>query len=123
MLKILDQLKERAKKLKNEIIVISLAFKDERTPLTAKAIIGITVCYALSPIDIIPDFIPIVGYLDDLILLPAMIMLAIKLIPADLLEDCRNRVKEGIAVNKKIGWIAAIIIVLFWIGLISLILF
>lgn len=123
LLEILEHLKERAKKLKTEIMVISLAFKDKRTPLTAKVIIGATICYALSPIDIIPDFIPVVGYLDDLILLPAMIVLAVKLIPVDLLEDCRSRVKEGAAINKKMGWIAAIIIILFWIGLISLILF
>ncbi len=76
-----SNLKERAKKLKTDIPALFLALKDKETPILAKVFAAITVLYALSPIDLIPDFIPIFGYLDDVILLPGMIALTIKLIP------------------------------------------
>ncbi|MGB9906490.1 MAG: YkvA family protein [Candidatus Saccharicenans sp.] len=104
----------RAERLKHEVLALSLALKDRRTPLLAKILIGLTVSYALSPIDLIPDFIPILGYVDDLIILPALIALSIKLIPREVLDDCRARVKEGQATNKTVGWVAASLIVLFW---------
>ena len=119
-MKLTNKLKEKARHLKNEIIAISLAFKDERTPLIAKIMIGLTISYALSPIDLIPDFIPVLGYLDDLIILPIMIMISIKLIPTDVLLECRIRAKENYKLNKKIGLISAILIVLIWIGLLGL---
>ncbi len=108
-----DRLKERAEALKNEILALSLALKDRRTPLLAKILIAISVSYALSPIDLIPDFIPILGYVDDLILLPGLIALAIKIIPKEVLEDCRARAREP-QLNRRAGWIAASLIVLFW---------
>jgi uncharacterized membrane protein YkvA (DUF1232 family) len=117
------RLKERAKRLKNEILAISLAFNEKRTPLFAKIMIGITAGYALSPIDLIPDFIPVLGYLDDLVILPALVLLSIKLIPGDVLEDCRGRVKEGYKPDKRTGWIAAVIIVFLWAVVIGSIIF
>ena len=79
-------LKERAKKLKEEIPAVFLSLKDRETPLIAKILAGITIGYALSPIDLIPDFIPVLGYLDDIILLPAFIALTVKFIPPAVFE-------------------------------------
>jgi len=112
------RLRERAEQIKNETLALALALKDRRTPLGAKILAGITVSYALSPVDIIPDFIPILGYLDDLIIVPGLIIISLKLIPRDVLEDCRSRVKQGEAISKKIGWFAAIIILFFWVAII-----
>ena len=108
-------LKERAKKLKTDIPAISLALKDKETPIIAKIFAGITVAYALSPIDLIPDFIPVLGYLDDVILLPAFVTLTIKFIPNDILGRNR-RLSEGMWENgKPKKWYYAIPIVLIWI--------
>ena len=93
-------IKERAKKLKTDITAIFLALKDEETPSSAKIIAAITVAYALSPIDLIPDFVPILGYLDDVILLPALVALTVRLIPKEIME--RNRkLAEGLWKNGK----------------------
>ncbi|HEK86187.1 MAG: YkvA family protein [Candidatus Saccharicenans sp.] len=110
----LEKLKSRAERLKNEVLALSLALKDRRTPLLAKILIGLTVSYAISPIDLIPDFIPVLGYVDDLLILPALIALSINLIPQEVLDDCRARVKEGQATNKTLGWMAASLIIFFW---------
>ena len=77
-------LKENAKKLKQNIPAVFLALKDQDTPIAAKLVAAVTVAYALSPIDLMPDFIPVLGYLDDLILLPALTALTIKLIPREV---------------------------------------
>lgn len=108
-------LKDKAKRLKNEIVTISIAIRDRRTPLMAKIIIGLTISYALSPIDFIPDFIPVIGYLDDLIILPLLIVLSIKLIPEKVLIECREQAKENNRINKKLGIFSAAIIILIWI--------
>lgn len=107
-------LKERAKKLKTDIPTIFLALKDKDTPMIAKIFAGITVGYALSPIDLVPDFIPVLGYLDDVILLPALVALTIKFIPKDILE--RNRVlAENLWENgKPKKWYYSIPIILIW---------
>ena len=84
-------LKERARKLKTDIPAVFLALKDKKTPIIAKILAGITVAYALSPIDLIPDFIPVLGYLDDVLLLPGMVALTVKLIPPEVLADCRRK--------------------------------
>ena len=84
-----DQLKSRARTLKKEVYAIASAARDPRTPWYAKALIFLTVAYALSPIDLIPDFVPVLGYLDDLLIVPAGIWLAIRLIPAEVMEEAR----------------------------------
>ena len=81
-------IKEITKQLKSKITVVFLAYKRADTPFLAKIIIAITIGYALSPIDLIPDFIPILGYLDDIIILPLLIALSIKLIPSNILKEC-----------------------------------
>lgn len=112
-------LKERAKKLKSDIPTVFLALKDQDTPVIAKIIAGVTVAYALSPIDLVPDFIPVLGYLDDVILLPALVAMTIKLIPKDIWE--RNRkLSEGLWENgKPKKWYYGIPVVVIW-GLIVL---
>ncbi len=108
-------LKERARKLKTDIPAIFLALKDQETPLLAKIFAGVTVIYALSPIDLVPDFIPVLGYLDDLILLPLFAALTIKFIPKDVFE--RNRkASEGMWNDgKPEKWYYAIPMVLVWV--------
>lgn len=97
-----------------ELIVLHLAYKNPKTPWTAKALIVLIIGYALSPIDLIPDFIPVIGLLDDLILLPLGIYWAIKLIPKDILEECRLKAKTH-RWNKRKSLTAAIIIAIIWI--------
>ncbi len=110
--------KERAKKLKSDIPAISLALKDNDTPIIAKILAAVTVAYALSPIDLIPDFIPVLGYLDDLIILPALATLTIKLIPKEKFEECRIKA-EGLWENgKPKRWYYAVPIVIIWVAVI-----
>jgi uncharacterized membrane protein YkvA (DUF1232 family) len=85
----LVQLRSRARALKNEALAIYIAAKDPRTPWYAKALIFFVVAHTFSPIDLIPDFIPVLGYLDDLIITPLGLALAIRLIPAEVLESAR----------------------------------
>ena len=82
-------LKEKANALKTYILALFIAMKRKDTPIVAKIFAGITVGYALSPIDVVPDFIPVLGYLDDLIILPLLATLAIRLIPNEIMEICK----------------------------------
>ncbi|OPY16771.1 MAG: hypothetical protein A4E69_00164 [Syntrophus sp. PtaB.Bin138] len=110
----LESLKERAHNLKCDVYALYLARGDPRIPFPAKVVIVLTVAYALSPIDLIPDFIPVIGYLDDLIIVPAGIAYAIKLMPENMLEEYRERAKIELA-NKKIhSWAGFAIILLIW---------
>ena len=115
-------LKERAKKLKTDIPAVFLALKHEKTPVGAKILAALTVAYALSPIDLIPDFIPVIGYLDDLLLLPVMVAWTVKLIPPEVMEECRHK-SEGLWDNgKPKKWYYAIPIIIFWLAIFILIL-
>ncbi|MCF0115954.1 MAG: DUF1232 domain-containing protein [Erysipelotrichaceae bacterium] len=111
-------LKERAKQLMVDIPAVYLALKDKETPLLAKLLAGIVVVYALSPIDLIPDFIPVIGYLDDVLLLPCLITLTIKLIPDEVFDRCREESKGLWAEGRPKGWLYALPIVVIWIVLI-----
>ena len=114
-------IKERASKLKTDIPAVFLALKKKETPWYAKVIATIVVIYALSPIDLIPDFIPVIGYLDDVIILPALIALTIKLIPKSVFMECQAQ-SEGIWKNgKPEKWYYAIPFVLIWVAVIALI--
>ena len=108
----LAKLKAVAAQLKEKIIALHLAARDPRTPWYAKALIVCVVAYALSPIDLIPDVIPILGYLDDLVLLPLGIYFALKLIPPEILADCRAKAAMGATLPR--SWCAAGFIVLLW---------
>ena len=109
----LEKLKARAKSLKREIDALYLAARDPRTPWYAKAVIACVVAYALSPIDLIPDFIPVLGYLDDLLLLPLGIYLALKLIPTEVLIDARRRAAGTPSTLPK-RWSVALFIIILW---------
>lgn len=113
-------LKDRARKLKTDIPTIFYSLKDKDTPLTAKIAAGITIGYALSPIDLVPDFIPVLGYLDDLILLPAFIALTIKLIPKDIWEKNQKQVQNSNDFETAKKWYYALPIILIWILIILL---
>ena len=121
-MRLLEKLKTKAGRLKKEMLAISLALGNKRTPWYVKVLIGITISYALSPVDLIPDFIPVFGYLDDLILLPVLLSLILKLIPDDIMDECRNKVNSNYQLNEKIGWVAAVFIILIWVTLLSWIL-
>jgi len=112
--------KEKVKKLKQEIYALYLAYKDPRVSWYAKIFIVILVGYAISPIDLIPDFIPIIGYLDDLIILSLGIVLAIKMIPREVMEECRKESAKGIK-DKKVAVVGLIIIISIWVVLLYLI--
>src|SRR5689334_4466252 len=101
---------QRARELKIEVYAIYLAYKDPRVPVSARIFAACVVGYAFSPIDLIPDFIPVLGYLDDLVLIPLGVALAIKMIPANVLAECRDKAREVMKQGKPINRIAAAII-------------
>lgn len=114
-MKLKDKLSARAKKLKTDIPAIFIALRKKETPISAKILAGLTIVYALSPIDLIPDFIPVLGYLDDLLILPALAAVTIKLIPIDILEECRVEAENIWANGKPKKWYFALPLILFWI--------
>ena len=114
-------LKERARKLKQDVPAVFLALKDRDTPLLAKILAGVTVAYALSPIDLIPDFVPVLGYLDDVLLLPALIALTVKLIPKKVWVRCQAESENMWKDGKPKKWYFAIPIVLIWLLIVWLI--
>lgn len=114
--------KARARKLKTDIPALFLALKDKDTPMIAKIFAGITVGYALSPVDLIPDFIPVLGYLDDVILLPVLVALTIHFIPKDVLERNRREAEGLWKDGKPKKWYYALPIVVIWLLVVMMIL-
>jgi len=114
----MQRLKIWAAALKREVMTLWFACRDPRTPWYARVLTILIVAYALSPIDLIPDFIPVLGYLDELILLPAGIYLVLKLVPAEALADARARAQSWVESRqpKPRNWIAAAVIVLLWVA-------
>lgn len=104
-----------ARGLKRDIITLWHAARDPRVPLAAKIIAGTVAAYALSPIDLIPDFVPVIGWLDELILLPLGIALAIKLIDPDVLQDLRTRASKSESAQS--SYLGGTFVVTIWIGL------
>ncbi len=111
----MKKLKAWAKQLKQQIITLYCAYKHERVPLHAKIVSVCVVAYAFSPIDFIPDFIPVLGFIDEVVLLPLGIMLALKLIPSDILEESKAKAMTMMAGDRPKNWIAGGIIVLLWV--------
>jgi len=114
----IERLKRWARALKRDVVALWLAARDRRTPLGAKLLAGAVAAYALSPIDLIPDFIPVLGYLDDLLLVPAGIWLAVRMIPAELLGEFRTAAE---ARDRPRSLVGAAFIGLVWIAAVSLI--
>lgn len=103
-----------ARRLKREIYALYLVYRDPRTPWYARLAVACVVAYAFSPLDLIPDPIPVLGYLDDLILLPLGILLVVRLVPPAVLADCRARARLAAAERHPTSWIAAAVIVTIW---------
>jgi uncharacterized membrane protein YkvA (DUF1232 family) len=112
--------KARARQLKAEVYALCLAYRDPRVPWYAKVLDACVVGYALSPIDLIPDFIPVLGYLDDLVLIPLGIALTLRLIPPAVLGECRARARAELAEGKPVTRAAAAVIGAIWVGLAAL---
>ncbi|MEP9409139.1 DUF1232 domain-containing protein [Peribacillus frigoritolerans] len=110
-----DKIKTWARSLKRQIFILYFACKDERVPWHAKVFTACVVAYAFSPIDIIPDFIPILGYLDDVILVPIGIMIALKMIPKNVLTDCEVKAEVMMKNGKPKNWIVGSLIVMIWV--------
>ena len=110
----LDSLRQRARLLKRETLALYLAARDSRTPWYAKLLAVAIVAYALSPIDLIPDFIPVLGYLDELVLIPAGIALVIRLVPREVMADARERADGVVDKAKKTAVWAAVVIASIW---------
>lgn len=119
-MRLLNRLKRRARLLKADSYALYLAARHPGTPWYAKLLLGVVVAYALSPIDLIPDFIPVLGYLDDLVLLPLGIALAIRLIPPPVLADCRARAADADACLARAGRLARLAVTGVWLLLAAL---
>ena len=111
----LESFKERVRHLTSETHALYLAARHPETPWYAKLFVAAVVAYAFSPIDLIPDFVPVLGFLDDLILIPLGIAVAIKLIPPGVLADCRARARDAAAIGTPANRAAAVVVVGIWI--------
>ena len=117
---LLSELKQRARLLKAETFALYLAARHPATPWYAKLLAAAVAAYAFSPIDLIPDFVPILGYVDDLILIPMGIALAIKMIPPAVMTECRARAQKIISDGKPVSRAAAVVVVVIWLLLAAL---
>lgn len=113
-MRLFQWLRDKARLLKREVLTLYFAVRDPRTPLPAKLVAGLVVAYALSPIDLIPDFIPVLGYLDDLVLVPLGIALALRMVPPAVLAEAREQAAR--LSEKPKNWLAAAVIVLLWLA-------
>jgi len=114
-MQLFDRLGNAARRLRRELTALVFVARDARTPWHAKLLLAIVLAYAASPIDLIPDFVPVFGYLDDLLLLPLGIWLALRLIPPQVMIDARARA-DGHAARGRTDYRAAAVIVLIWLG-------
>jgi uncharacterized membrane protein YkvA (DUF1232 family) len=115
----LDGLKQRARRLNAELFALYLAYRDPRVPWHARVFAAGVVAYAISPIDLIPDFIPVLGYLDDLILVPLGIVLALRMIPPEVMAECRERAKELSREGRPTSWVGVGVIIGIWLFVVS----
>lgn len=110
----LDSLRARARQLKRDAYAVAIAARDPRTPWYVRALIFFVVAHTFSPIDLIPDFIPVLGYLDDLIIIPGGLWLAVRLIPPEVMIEARAAAAAQ-SIERNAGWIGALFIILLWI--------
>ena len=116
----LQRWKQRARALKKEVYALYLAYRDPRTPWYAKVVAALVVAYAFSPIDLIPDPIPVLGYLDDLVLIPLGVALVLRLIPPEVMIDARAKTEELLRAGKPVSWGGVVIVGVIWIILAGL---
>lgn len=110
-----NKLKDKLKSVKGELAVLSVAYRDKRTPLLPKILLGLTIGYMLSPIDLIPDFIPVLGLLDDLVIVPLLIRASIRMLPKEVVADARKEVQANAMQQKRpANWLAAVVIIGIW---------
>jgi uncharacterized membrane protein YkvA (DUF1232 family) len=114
MKQFIETWKQRAKDLKIQVYALYLAYKDPRVPLHARVFAACVVGYAFSPIDLIPDPIPVLGYLDDLIIVPLGMAIALRMIPANVLAECQEKSREVMKESKPVNKVAAVIIIAIW---------
>jgi uncharacterized membrane protein YkvA (DUF1232 family) len=115
-----ENLKKWAGRLKTEVYALYLAYRDSRVPLYARVFAACVVGYAFSPIDLIPDPIPVLGYLDDLILIPLGVALAIRMIPEPVLAECREKARRASRESRPVNRVAAVAVVAVWLALAAL---
>ncbi len=120
---LVERWKARARELKVQVYAIYLAYRDPRVPWPARIFAACVVAYAFSPIDLIPDPIPVLGYLDDLVLVPLGVWLALKMIPPPVLADCQERAREVMKQGKPVNRAAAAVIIGIWILLAALVVY
>lgn len=113
----INTLRQHARRLQAETYALYLAARHSDTPWYAKAVAGVTVAYAFSPIDLIPDFVPVLGYLDDLLIVPLGAALAIRLIPREVMEECRARVADEFKDGTPVSRTAAVAVIVVWVAL------
>ena len=113
----LEKWKTTAQKLKTEGYALYLAARDPRVPWIARLLAGLVVAYAFSPIDLIPDPIPVLGYLDDLLLVPLGVWLALRMIPPQVMAECRQQAEVKMTEGKPVNWVGALIVILIWLSL------
>lgn len=116
----LSRLRRHAHALKIETLALYLVARDPRVPWYARWFVAAVVAYALSPIDLIPDFVPVLGYLDDLILVPLGIVLALRLVPREILDECRTRARAEFAAGRPTSRAAMLAIVGIWLASLAL---
>lgn len=113
-MRIVESWKRRARELKRDALALYFACGDRRTPWYAKVTAALVVGYAFSPIDLIPDFIPVIGQLDDFLIVPLGVLLVCRMIPVDLMDEFRSRAHAMLEQRKPIVWVAGVIVVLIW---------
>jgi len=113
--------KRRAKQLKTETYALYLAYKDTRTPWYARLFTALVVGYAFSPIDLIPDPIPILGYLDDLVLVPLGVALALKMIPSQVIAESREEAHRVMSEGRPTNWVVAAVIIAIWLAMAAIV--
>ncbi len=119
-MRFLAKWKEHARQLQIQTYAVYLAYRDPRVPWYARAFAAVVAAYAFSPIDLIPDFIPVLGYLDDLVLIPLGIALALRMIPPAVMAECRQKAQGATAQGKPVNWAAAAVVIAIWLALAAL---
>ncbi|HAD06961.1 MAG TPA: hypothetical protein DCE76_07350 [Anaerolineaceae bacterium] len=116
----IERLKSRARLLKRDAYALYIAARDPRVPWYAKVFLGLVVAHTFSPIDLIPDFVPVLGYLDDLIITPLGIVLALRMIPQEVMADARRQSEELIQQGKPISRVGAVLVIVVWLAILAI---